>query len=227
MERRSRGIIQRAKDAIDQLRTPKEPPIRAKRWVQHGNLALCTLEEGEIIPYRPVQTLEQVNETLERLKCANVTKVNEGDGLIGVRWIVDYDGFLGIGSGEIPPRMLTFYLDENEMLGYSCSVESEELKSAENKRVTNALQFSRDPNETFSQTMFSYYFLFPFAQEKHAELAPTDSFNFQFEGTEDDDSDVRVRIGGVKFRFIPCMLPNSPINGTVEIEVPDLEHKEF
>ena len=223
MERSPRGIIQRAKDTIRKLRTPKEPPVRAKSWVRHGDLELFTLEEGEIILYRPVQSLEQVYETLERLKCSNVTKVNEGDRLVGVQWTVDHDEFFG--TGKILSRTLAFQLDENGMLGYSCSIESEELKKTDDGRVPNTLQFSRDPNETFSQAMFTYYFLFPFAQERHAELAPTDSFNFQFEGTEDDDSDVRVRIGGVKFRFIPSVLPKSPINGLVEIETPDSEPK--
>ena len=223
MERRSRGIIQRAKDTFGRLKAPKEQPVRAKSWVQHGNHALWTLEEGAIIPYRPVQSLEQVCETLERLNCANVTKVLDGDQITAVEWIIDYEcAVLGIGrQGDIIPHTLVFSVDEQSDIKFACRIGLKEFETDKNGMLPNTLNWSRDPNELFTQAGAIYYFLFPFAQEAHAELAPTDSFNFQFEGTEDNDTDVGVRIGGVKFRFIPSMLPNSIINGIVKIEVPD------
>ncbi len=227
MERRSRGIVQRAKDAIEQLRTTKEPPIRAKGWVQHGNLAFWTLQEGEIITYRPIRTLEEVIATLARLECANISKVMDDDQIIAVEWIIDHErAVLGLGhQGDITPRTLQFSVGDEGSLKFACKVSSKKFETDKNGRVPNTLEWSSDTTESFTQAKATYYFLFPFAQEKHAELAPTDTFNFQFTGTDDNDAGVRVRIGGVKFTFIPKTGPNSPLKGEAIIEVPDFEPK--
>lgn len=229
MERRSIGFIQRAKDTIGNLRRSKKPPVRAKGWVQHGNHAFWTEEAGAIIRYRQVRNLEEVAEILEKLECANITHIMEGDRIIAVEWMVNNErAVLGLGhEGEITPRALQFSVGDNGSLKFSCEVSSEKFQTDKNGKVSNALGWSSDATESFTQARATYYFLFPFAQEKHAELAPTDTFNFQFMGTEEDDKDVRVRIGGVKFKFRPSMLPNSTINGTVQIEVPDSEPKKF
>lgn len=227
MERSTRGFSQRIMEAIDRFRKPKEPLVRTKNWVQHGDLALWTAEEGEIVPYRSVRSLDEVGETLEKLGCANITKVQDGDKISSIEWTVDYNKCIGLGPGKISPRTLAFYLDENEALRYSCKVESQEFKSLEDGRVPNTLHFSGNAEETFSQVKGTYYFLFPFAQENHEVLAHTDTFNFQFMGTDDNNSDVRVRIGGVQFTFIPSVRSNSPLEGKVKIEVPDFEPKKF
>lgn len=190
---------------------------------KHPGLAIRTVQKGERIPYKRVESLDELADTFEKLGCQKVLKTQKNGKTCAVEWSVDYQPpFLGfVGEGKtIPIHTLVFDQSSDGSMNFSCKINSEDFKTNSGRRIPNTLKWSNNAEETFSPSMGTYYFSFPFAQEQHNRLANSDLSGFQFEGSKDKDRKVKVRIGGIKFTFVPITEPVSILGGKVQIETP-------
>lgn len=156
--------------------------------------------------------------------CRNITKVVNGKEVTAIEWMVDQqEPFLGLmGKGHsIPPHILTFSKDPKGNLQYSCRLGDEELKSNKENLISPppTLKWS-DRQKEFTPVEATLYFLFPIAEEPHSPIARTDMLDFQFSTIDGKSMDVKVRIAGVKFIFIPTNGPDSVLGGRVKVMAP-------
>lgn len=228
----SNGLIQKGKNSLQwKLRDVEYADFdnpRRQEWSEGKGkgpvLAIRHLTEGGHIGYRKVTDLETLSGILVKIGSRNVTEVQEKGNLVAVDWTMTTkkSGLFG-GGEDVPtePRTIRFCKTNNNNLKYSVLLNYEGFMSGEDGNFSNQLGWSDELSKRFSPVRATNLFLHVFATDNYEPLVQLDVFGFQFfTGMETVDKDVRVRIAGIAFKFIPEKKPNSVLEGKVEISIP-------
>ncbi len=187
------------------------------------------LNPGERISYKPVTSIEEVQELLTQLGCENLISSQKDGQITGLTWTVGGRslvigtpedggfGFEGLIDGKTVTKEAYRELGPHEVLGYIPEYDELSESVDDEGEVIMGINEPANPADGMSG------FLHDFLNEPHNVIADTDRRTFGYAGNHNRDKDPRIqqwRIGGVYFAFVMEPTSVSPIKGHVYVQEP-------